>query len=86
MVTVPACPRCQHPLPGWAPPPGLPPLPPREPGYAEHHPQQDSGHVSNRPQPPFAPGWQGRPTASDGDGHGLLRGMMGSFTEQGEEQ
>ncbi len=84
-MTVPTCPYCQHPLPDWTPPTELPPLPPRDPGYAERHPQQDSGHVASRPQPPFAPGWVTRPTASDEDARGLLRGMMGSFNPDREE-
>jgi len=82
----PHCPHCQHPLPGWTPPPEPPPLPPREPGYAEHHPQQDSGHTAGRSRPLFAPGWMAGPTASDADGGGLLRGMMGSFTTREEGQ
>lgn len=80
----PACPHCSYPLPGWTPPPETPPLPQREPGYADHHPQQDSGHTARRTQPPFAPGWLTGPGASDGDGHGLLRGMMGALESREE--
>ncbi|MDO5534527.1 MAG: hypothetical protein Q4F65_07745 [Propionibacteriaceae bacterium] len=82
----PQCPHCQRPLPGWTPSREPDPLPPREPGYAEHHPQQDGGHVANRSRPAFAPGWASGPTASDPDGHGLLRGMMGSFTREEVEE
>lgn len=83
-VPAPACPHCQHPLPGWTPPSAPGPIPPREPGYAEHHPQEAAGHVSGRAQPPFAPGWLAGPTASDPDAHGLLRGIMNSFTREEE--
>ena len=40
--------------------------------------------MSGRAQPPFAPGWLAGPTASDPDAHGLLRGMMNSFTREEE--
>lgn len=83
-ATVPACPHCHQPLPGWTPPAAPGPIPPREPGYAAHHPQADAGHVSGRARPPFAPGWLAGPTASDDDAHGLLRGMMDSFTREEE--
>ena len=83
-ATVPACPHCHQPLPGWTPPAAPGPIPPREPGYAAHQPQADAGHVSGRARPPFAPGWLAGPTASDDDAHGLLRGMMDSFTREEE--
>lgn len=42
--------------------------------YPYHHPQDDHGHASARPQPPFAPTWSASPPKRRGDGRGLMFG------------